>query len=335
MAGLDEGITLDRFLMETAKEHPQATGAFVALLQQVTLAAKLVSNRVNRAGLAGMLGGTGDTNIQGEFVQKLDMYANDAIKKSLEHAGVVCCVASEEDEHLMQVPERFHSGRYVFAMDPLDGSTNIDVNATVGTIFAIFERVTPEGQPADERDVLRSGREIVAAGYVIYGSGTILVLATKDTGVNGFTLDPGVGEFFLSHRDIQLTGPAGIYSVNEGYTSQWTDAMRSYVNSLKAPNRGLTQRYIGSLVADFHRNLLKGGIFVYPATQKSPKGKLRLLYEAFPLAFVCEQAGGKAVDMQGPILDRVATELHERTALIIGNADMVDEAWEALAEDRN
>jgi fructose-1,6-bisphosphatase I len=330
MAGFDEGITLDRFLMETAREHPNATGAFVGLLQQVTLAAKLVSNRVNRAGLAGMLGGTGDTNIQGEFVQKLDMYANDTIKRALEHAGVVCCVASEEDESLSLIPERFHSGRYVFAMDPLDGSTNIDVNATIGTIFAVFERVTPEGTPADERDVLRSGRDIVAGGYIIYGSGTILVLATKGGSVNGFTLDPGVGEFFLSHRDIQLGSEATVYSVNEGYSSQWTPEMRGYVDTLKAPGRGLTQRYIGSLVADFHRNLLKGGIFVYPATQKSPRGKLRLLYEAFPLAFICEQAGGKATDGSGNILDRVATELHERTALVIGNAGMVDEAMAAL-----
>ena len=204
------------------------------------------------------------------------------------------------------------------------------MNATIGTIFAVFERVTPEGTPADERDVLRSGRDIVAGGYIIYGSGTILVLATKGGSVNGFTLDPGVGEFFLSHRDIQLGSEATVYSVNEGYSSQWTPEMRGYVDTLKAPGRGLTQRYIGSLVADFHRNLLKGGIFVYPATQKSPRGKLRLLYEAFPLAFICEQAGGKATDGSGNILDRVATELHERTALVIGNAGMVDEAMAAL-----
>jgi fructose-1,6-bisphosphatase I len=330
MPGFDEGITLDRFLMETAKEHPQATGDFVGLLRQVTLAAKLVSARVNRAGLAGMLGTTGKMNIQGEFVQKLDKYANDTIKAALEHAGVVCCVASEEDEFLTLVPEPFHSGRYVFAMDPLDGSSNIDVNATIGTIFAIFHRVTPEGGPADERDVLRSGRDIVAAGYIIYGSGTVLVLATKDTGVNGFTLDPTIGAFFLSHTDIQLGDTAGIYSINEGYTAQWTPKMQAYVQSLKAPGRGLTQRYIGSLVADFHRNLLKGGIFVYPGTTKNPKGKLRLLYEAFPLAFVCEQAGGAATDGEGAILDRVAQSLHERTPLVIGNRSMVDEAMAAL-----
>jgi fructose-1,6-bisphosphatase I len=330
MAGFDEGITLDRFLIETIKEHPQATGAFMGLLQQVTLAAKLVSSRVNRAGLAGMLGGTGEVNIQGEFVQKLDMYANDTLKKALEHTGVVCCIASEEDEHLTLVPEPFHSGRYVFAMDPLDGSSNIDVNATIGTIFAVFRRKTPEGTAADLSDVLRSGRDIVASGYIIYGSGTILVLATKDTGVNGFTLDPSVGEFFLSHRDIRLGDKAGVYSINEGYTAYWTPKMQAYVQGLKAPGRGLTQRYIGSLVADFHRNLLKGGIFAYPATSKTPEGKLRLLYEAFPLAFVCEVAGGEATDGKIKILDRVAQDLHERTALIIGNRFMVEEAMDAL-----
>lgn len=331
MAGFDEGITLDRFLIETIKDDPQATSAFMGLLQQVTLAAKLVSSRVNRAGLAGMLGETGEVNIQGEFVQKLDMYANDTLKKALEHTGVVCCIASEEDEHLTLVPEPFHSGRYVFAMDPLDGSSNIDVNATIGTIFAVFQRKTPEGTPADLSDVLRSGRDIVASGYIIYGSGTVFVLATKDTGVNGFTLDPSVGEFFLSHRNIRLGDKAGVYSINEGYTAYWTSKMRAYVEGLKAPGRGLTQRYIGSLVADFHRNLLKGGIFAYPATSKTPQGKLRLLYEAFPLAFVCEMAGGEATDGKIKILDRVAGDLHERTALIIGNRFMVEEAMDALS----
>jgi fructose-1,6-bisphosphatase I len=331
MAGFEEGITLDRFLMETIQDQPNATGAFMGLMQQVTLASKLISARVNRAGLAGMLGGTGEVNIQGEFVQKLDMYANDTLKKALEHTGVVCCIASEEDEHLTLVPEPFHSGRYVFAMDPLDGSSNIDVNATIGTIFAIFRRRTAEGTQADDSDVLRSGRDIVAAGYIVYGSGTVLVLATKETGVNGFTLDPSVGAFFLSHRDIRLGDEeGGVYSINEGYTAYWTPKMKAYVQGLKAPGRGLTQRYIGSLVADFHRNLLKGGIFAYPATSKTPKGKLRLLYEAFPLAFICELAGGEATDGKIKILDRVATDLHERTALIIGNRTMVNEAMEAL-----
>ncbi|MEE2750305.1 MAG: class 1 fructose-bisphosphatase, partial [Myxococcota bacterium] len=200
----EEGTTLDRFLMETSKSHPEATGQFVALLQQVTLAAKIVSARVNRAGLAGMLGATGDTNVQGEFVQKLDLYANETIKKALEHAGVVSIIVSEEDEGPTLIPEKFVSGRYAFAMDPLDGSSNIDVNATIGTIFSVYRRKSPDGAVGTLEDVLRPGHEQLAAGYIIYGSGTILVLATEDAGVNGFTLDPAVGEFFLSHQDIRL-----------------------------------------------------------------------------------------------------------------------------------
>ena len=330
-AEFEEGTTLDRFLMETSKDHPNATGQFVTLLKQVTLAGKMIASRVNRAGLAGMLGGTGQTNVQGEFVQKLDMYANDTIKRALEHAGVVCLVASEEDEGISLTPQEFQSGRYVLAMDPLDGSSNIDVNATIGTIFAVFSRKSEEGTVASEADVLRRGRDIVAGGYIIYGSGTVLVLATRDTGVNAFTLDPSVGEFFLSHKGIELTDNAKIYSVNEGYRALWKPEVAEYIDSLKAPGRGLSQRYIGSLVADFHRNLLKGGLFLYPNTSKHPKGKLRLLYEAFPLAYICERAGGRATDGEVNILDKVATELHERTQLIIGNSDLVDEATAAFS----
>jgi fructose-1,6-bisphosphatase I len=327
----EEGTTLDRFLMETSRDHPNATGQFVTLLKQVTLAGKMISSRVNRAGLAGMLGGTGDMNVQGEFVQKLDLYANDTIKTALEHAGVACLVASEEDEGISVTPPQFHSGRYAFAMDPLDGSSNIDVNATIGTIFAVFNRESEEGTTATEADILRSGRDIVAAGYIIYGSGTVLVLATNDTGVNGFTLDPSVGEFFLSHKDIELGETAKIYSVNEGYRSMWAPGVADYVDTLKAAGRGMSQRYIGSLVADFHRNLLKGGLFLYPATSKNPDGKLRLLYEAFPLAYICERAGGAATDGGGNILDKVAGSLHERTELVIGNKGLVDEATHALS----
>jgi fructose-1,6-bisphosphatase I len=216
-------------------------------------------------------------------------------------------------------------------MDPLDGSSNIDVNATIGTIFAVFNRESEEGTTATEADILRSGRDIVAAGYIIYGSGTVLVLATNDTGVNGFTLDPSVGEFFLSHKDIELGETAKIYSVNEGYRSMWAPGVAEYVDTLKAAGRGMSQRYIGSLVADFHRNLLKGGLFLYPATSKNPDGKLRLLYEAFPLAYICERAGGAATDGGGNILDKVAGSLHERTELVIGNKGLVDEATHALS----
>ena len=327
----DEGITLDRFLMETTQSHPEATGQFVTLLKQVTLAAKMVSSRVNRAGLAGMLGGTGEKNIQGEFVQKLDHYANETIKKALEHAGVCSIIVSEEDDGPTLIPQPFVSGRYAFAMDPLDGSSNIDVNATIGTIFGVYRRKTPEGSPGGLEDVLRPGHEQMAAGYVIYGSGTLLVLATRDSGVNGFTLDPGVGEFFLSHRDITLAPTGHIYSINEGYRAQWDSRVADFVDGLKAPERGFSQRYIGSLVADFHRNLLKGGLFLYPATAKHPEGKLRVLYEAFPLALIAEIAGGAATDGTRRILDINPTDLHQRTPLVIGNVDLVREATEALS----
>ncbi len=327
-----EGTPLDRFIWETSRDFQGSTGQFATLLQQVTLAAKMVSSRVNRAGLAGMIGETGETNIQGEFVMKLDVYANDTFKRALEHPGVCCLIVSEEDEEPHHIPEPFHSGRYVFAMDPLDGSSNIDVNATIGTIFGIFRRRSEEGTPGTLADVLRPGHEMVAAGYVVYGSGTLLVLATRDSGVNGFTLDPTVGEFFLSHQEIQLEPSAKIYSLNEAYQAQWSDGMRDFIDGLKDPARGFTQRYIGSLVADFHRNLIKGGLFLYPATAKAPQGKLRVLYEAFPLAFIADVAGGAATDGRQPILDIVAQELHQRTPLIIGNRDLVQEATEALAE---
>ncbi|MCB9758257.1 MAG: class 1 fructose-bisphosphatase [Alphaproteobacteria bacterium] len=329
----EEGTTLDRFLQETARSHPEATGQFVALMHQVTLAAKMVSSRVNRAGLAGMIGQTGQVNIQGEFVMKLDVYANETFKRALEHAGVCCLIVSEEEADPIHIPEPFRTGRYAFTMDPLDGSSNIDVNATIGTIFGIFRRKSPTGGPGALEDVLRPGHELTAAGYVIYGSGTILVLATRDNGVNGFTLDPAVGEFFLSHRDLQLAPSARTYSLNEGYARQWDPRLAAWIDRLKDPARGFSQRYIGSLVADFHRNLLKGGLFIYPATAKSPRGKLRLLYEAFPLAFIVEQAGGAATDGRGRILDRVAEGLHERTPLVIGNRDLVAEATAAMSAE--
>ncbi|MBK7758758.1 MAG: class 1 fructose-bisphosphatase [Deltaproteobacteria bacterium] len=327
----EEGLTLDRFLMETARSHPARTGQFVALMHQVMLAAKMVSARVNRAGLAGMIGQTGEKNIQGEFVMKLDVYANETFKRALEHAGVCCLIVSEEEEAPIHIPEPYQNGAYVFMMDPLDGSSNIDVNATIGTIFGIYRRVSPEGGPGELQDVLRSGRELVAAGYIIYGAGTLLVLATQEHGVNGFTLDPSVGEFFLSHRDLKLNNEASLYSINEGYEAQWDERLVRYVRTLKDPARGLSARYIGSLVADFHRNLLKGGLFIYPGTKKSPNGKLRVLYEAFPLAFIAEAAGGAATNGETPILDLVPTGLHQRTPLVIGNAAIVAEATAAMS----
>lgn len=325
----EEGTTLDRFIFETTKEHADATGQFATLLKQVALASRLVSARVNRAGLAGMLGATGEMNVQGEFVQKLDIYANETFKRALEHPGVCAAILSEEDEDATLTPERFHSGRYVFCMDPLDGSSNIDVNATIGTIFGIFRRRSPEGETATDADILQAGNELVAAGYVVYGSGTVMVLAV-DGQVNGFTLDPVVGEFFLSHPDIQLTPHAKTYSVNEAYAYAWDARLRTYVDGLKQSGEGWRARYIGSLVADFHRNLIKGGIFMYPATTSNPEGKLRLLYEAFPLAYIAEAAGGAASNGHRRILDVEPDEMHARTPLFIGNVKNVAEIEAAL-----
>lgn len=322
MAQFEEGTTLDRFLRETLRDHPDATGQFVNLIDQIALASKLVSSRVNRAGLANMFGATGSMNIQGEYVQKMDVYANETFKRALEHAGVVCVMVSEEEDALLTIPAPFDNGRYVFAMDPLDGSSNIDTNASIGTIFCIFRRRSESG-PGLLSDVLRSGRDIAAAGYVVYGAGTVLVLSTGD-GVHGFTLDPTVGEFFLSHRDIRLAPAARSYSCNEAYSAQWDPRLRGWLDAVKEPSLGWSARYIGSLVGDFHRNLVKGGVFLYPPTAKTPAGKLRLLYEAFPLAFLAEAAGGAASDGTGPILDRVLANIHERTPLYIGNRENVD-----------
>jgi fructose-1,6-bisphosphatase I len=326
----EEGTTLDRFIFETTKRHADATGQFATLLKQVSLAARLVSSRVNRAGLAGMLGGTGEMNVQGEFVQKLDIYANDTFKSALEHPGVCCAICSEEDEEATLTPDRFHSGRYVFCMDPLDGSSNIDVNATIGTIFGIFSRKSAEGTPATKEDILQAGSEVVAAGYIVYGSGTVLVLAVDDQ-VNGFTLDPVVGEFFLSHPDIRLKSSALTYSTNEAYTYSWEPKLRDYIDGLKRSVQEWRARYIGSLVADFHRNLIKGGLFLYPATAKAPEGKLRLMYEAFPLAYIVETAGGAASNGHQRILDIEPKSVHARTPLFIGNAENVAELEAALA----
>jgi fructose-1,6-bisphosphatase I len=325
----EEGITLDRFIFETTKAHREAQGALSTLLRQISLAGRLVSSRVNRAGLAGMLGATGETNVQGEFVQKLDIYANEAFKRAVEHVGVCCAVVSEEDEEPFLIPEPFHSGRYIVCIDPLDGSSNIDVNATIGTIFGVFRRRSDEGMPVEVQDYLRTGRDMVAAGYIIYGSGTVLVLSTGD-GVFGFTLDPLVGEFFLSHSEITLTPKSFTYSVNEGYAAKWNPNLRQYIESIKDSSESWKARYIGSLVADFHRNLLKGGVFLYPGTLSNPRGKLRLLYEAFPLAFLVEAAGGRASNGSKDILDLVPDDHHQRTPLFIGNAENISDIERAV-----
>ncbi len=325
----EEGTTLDRYLMDTLADHPGATGTFVNLCQSIALAGKMISARVNRAGLAGMLGGTGEVNIQGEFVQKLDVYANETFKRSLEHRGHTCMVVSEEEDEPVYVGERWHSGRYAVTVDPLDGSSNIDVNATIGTIFGVYRRKTPEGGPAELSDVLRPGHELIAAGYIVYGSGTVLVLGS-DAGVHGFTLDPTVGEFFLSHPNIRIH-EGETYSCNEAYALRWQPGVQRFLHLAK--ERGYRARYIGSLVADFHRNLLKGGVFLYPAEEKSPQGKLRLLYEGFPLAYLAERAGGAATNGRQRILDLVPDELHQRTPLVIGSRNLVDEVTELMRQD--
>ena len=324
----EEGTTLDRFIFETTSEHADATGQFATLLKQVALAARLVSSRVNRAGLAGMLGETGEMNVQGEFVQKLDVYANEAFKRALEHPGVCAAILSEEDEEPTLTPERFHSGRYIFCMDPLDGSSNIDVNATIGTIFGIFRRISEEGSTATEADILQAGTEMVAAGYVVYGAGTVLVLAV-DGQVNGFTLDPMVGEFFLSHPGIRLTETAKTYSVNEAYAYSWDEKLRLYVDDLK--NAVWMACPLHRLLYGFPPQLIKGGVFLYPGTTSNPDGKLRLLYEAFPLAFIAETAGGAASNGSMRILDVEPDAPHARTPLFIGNKLNVEEIEAALA----
>jgi fructose-1,6-bisphosphatase I len=325
----EEGITLDRYLMDTLVASPGATGTFVNLCQSVALAGKMITSRVNRAGLAGLLGGTGQVNIQGEFVQKLDAYANETFLRALEHRGHTAMMVSEEEEEPRYVPARYQSGRYVVTVDPLDGSSNIDVNATIGTIFGVYRRKTPEGGPADLGDVLRPGRELVAAGYLVYGAGTVLVIGTE-FGVHGFTLDPTVGEFFLSHPNLQI--PRGkTYSCNEAYAPRWTPTHQAWLAERK--EKGWRSRYIGSLVADFHRNLLKGGVFLYPASAKEPEGKLRLLYEGFPLAFLAERAGGAATDGRQRLLDRTPASLHERTPLYVGDRDEVLALTERLTAE--
>lgn len=328
----DEGTTLDRFLLETMHDHPGATGQFVSLMQSVALAGKMISSRVNRAGLSQLLGATGEMNVQGEFVQKLDVYANQTFCRALAYGGHTCMVVSEEEEEPVYTPPPFHSGHYVVTVDPLDGSSNIDVNATIGTIFGVYRRLSEEGTKANPQDVLRPGKELVAAGYVIYGSGTVLVLATPGR-VDGFSLDPTVGEFFLSHPNIRTPTTSTTYSTNEAYYHQWAPGCRRFIEGLRDPKRKYGSRYIGTLVADFHRNLLKGGIFLYPATAKNPRGKLRLLYEAIPTAFICEQAGGAATDGRTRILELQPETLHDRVPLVIGGKAEVEEATAMMRDD--
>ncbi|MBP6392559.1 MAG: class 1 fructose-bisphosphatase [Flavobacteriales bacterium] len=312
--------TLAEFITERQHEFTYATGELSQLLTSFRLAGKMVNREVNKAGLAeDILGEQGSENIQGEQQQKLDVYANDLFIRLLRSQGQVCAVASEENDDIVHFD---NGGKYVVTMDPLDGSSNIDVNVSIGTIFSIYRRLST-GDKASMDDFMQPGNAQVAAGYIIYGSSTMLVYTTGH-GVNGFTLDPSIGTFCLSHPDMKTPTEGKIYSVNEGNYYDFSEGVRSYIDGCK--KQKMSARYIGSLVADFHRNLLKGGIYLYPATAKSPKGKLRLLYEANPLAMIVEQAGGMATDGADRILDLKPTELHQRCPLYIGSQGMVEKA---------
>jgi len=333
------GITVSRHILDSQRLHPEATGDLSGLLSELIVAAKTISAEVNMAGLGDILGQAGKTNIQGEKVQKLDEFANSSIKRRMARCGYVAVMTSEEDADAIPVVEGYE-GKYTLAFDPLDGSSNIDVNVSIGTIFSIH-RVKNGGLPGSEPDLLQLGRNQVAAGYIIYGSSTMLVYTTGE-GVHGFTLDPSVGEFYLSHPDIRMPPRSKYFSVNEGNSNYWPDEMHRYLEYIKkedkATGRPYSARYIGSLVADFHRNLIAGGIFLYPRDNKNPaksSGKLRLLYEAAPLAFIAEQAGGRAITDDGRvIMDIEPEELHQRVPLIIGCKQDVDIAEDFFAGKR-
>lgn len=322
-------LTLDEFTIQGLRDFPRATGELSSLLRDLGLAAKRVNVEVNKAGLVDILGDYGTTNVQGEEVKKLDVYANNQFMGALRH-GISCAgIGSEElDDVVIFNDEVSNNSKYVVLMDPLDGSGNIDVNVSIGTIFSVYRRVSEIGGPATREDFLQPGNKQVAAGYVIYGSSTMLVYATK-RGVNGFTLDPSIGEFTLSHPDIQCPDNGKIYSVNHGNFFQYHEGVREYINACQKKKKETggpyTQRYIGSMVSDVHRNLIKGGIFMYPGTTDKPNGKLRLLYECNPFAFIVEKAGGRATNGKMRILDIMPTELHQRTPFFIGSEKMMQE----------
>lgn len=321
--------TLDEFTIQQMRDFPQATGELAGLLRDIGLAAKRVNVEVNKAGLVDILGDAGTINVQGEEVKKLDVFANNQFTGVLRH-GISCAgIGSEElDDIVVFDDEISNNSKYVCLYDPLDGSANIDVNVSIGTIFSIFRRITPKGQPVERKDFLQQGNYQVAAGYVIYGSSTILVYATR-RGVNGFTLDPSIGEFTLSHPDIKCPPSGRIYSVNHGNFFQYEEGVRRYIDACQKKDASsggpYTQRYIGSMVSDVHRNLIKGGIFMYPGMTDKPEGKLRLLYECNPFAFIVEMAGGVATDGKQRILDIQPEAIHQRTPFFVGSRNMMDE----------
>lgn len=325
-------LTLSQFILRKEYQHPEASGEFTGLLLEIALAAKMINNLVIRAGLVDILGDTGDENVYGEKVQRLDVYAHQTLHRLLGSTGQLAVLASEEDEGIVPVPAGQRFGKYVVNFDPLDGSSNINANVNIGTIFSILPRLSRKGS-GTLQDCLQPGYRQLAAGYVMYGSSTMLVYTTGD-GVHGFTYEPSIGEFILSHPEIRTRSRGHIYSVNEGNYASWPEGTRRYVDWLKEDDaktgRPYSARYVGSLVADFHRNLLYGGIFLYPGSHKTPQGKLRVLYEAAPLAFVAEQAGGAASDGVRRIMDIAPATLHERTPLVLGSAEDVRECQEFI-----
>jgi len=337
------GITITQHMLEQQRQNPEATGGFTTLLNELIVAAKVISREVNKAGLADILGATGRTNVQDEQVQKLDIFANQVIIERMQHVGQLCCMGSEENADLIDIPSHYPKGSYIIVFDPLDGSSNIDVNVNIGTIFGIYKKKSDETDiDMLLNDVLQPGIEQVAAGYCIYGSSTMMVYTTgKGTGVHDFTLYPSVGEFLLSQENIRIPERGKTYSVNEGNTAYWDEKTLAVVTYFKTKDKGsgrpYTSRYIGSLVADFHRNLLKGGIFMYPADSKDPKkatGKLRLMVEANPLALVVKEAGGYASDGTGPILNINPAQFHQRVPLYIGSREDVELAEDILTGKR-
>jgi len=328
-------VTLDEFIIQMQTDVPCAKGELSRLLRDIGLAAKIVNREVNKAGLVDILGITGTTNVQGEEVKKLDVFANKRFIAALKLGGECCGIASEENESIIVIEDEIsNNAKYVVALDPLDGSSNIDVNVSVGTIFSIYRRISSSG-PCNKQDFLQKGSEQVAAGYVIYGSSTMLVYSTG-RGVNGFTLDPSIGEFCLSHRNMEIPKTGKIYSINQGNVASFPEGVKQYVRYCKqedkATKRPYSLRYIGSMVADIHRSLIIGGIFIYPPTKDSPNGKLRLLYECNPLSFIVEQAGGRASDGFRRILGVEPKELHQRTPIFIGSEQMVRKAEEFMKE---
>ncbi|MFH6768380.1 class 1 fructose-bisphosphatase [Gaetbulibacter aquiaggeris] len=327
--------TLGEFIIENQMSFKYSSGELSTLFNSIRLAAKVVNHEVNKAGLVDIIGNVGEVNIQGENQQKLDVYANEKFIQTLINRNIVCGIASEEEDDFIAINslDENHQNKYIVLIDPLDGSSNIDVNVSVGTIFSIYRRVTPVGTPVTLEDFLQKGNQQVAAGYVVYGTSTMLVYTTGD-GVNGFTLNPAIGSFYLSHPNMQFPESGSIYSVNEGNYIHFPQGIKNYIKycQREEEDRPYTSRYIGSLVSDFHRNMIKGGIYLYPKSSLNSNGKLRLLYECNPMAFIAEQANGKASDGFTRILDIQPTELHQRVPFICGSKNMVTKAEEFMRE---